>query len=316
MKRRLIGDIKSDLWVVIADAISVNAAYLLALLLRYYVHTEFKSSAWKFVDVYMRFAPYYTVICIVVFVLFRLYNGIWRYASIADMNRIIGANVTTAILNFIGTTVFLERLPHSYYIVGAALQYFFICVIRFSYRFLRFKKKGIIESVNPSMPVIIIGNNISNSRLNMILEENSTFRPIAFVDNRMQSKSLNGVPVMATLEEALNRQAVNNVVVVDPLMPDREKEKLRALCGKRGIKLHDYSWLLMKGFQEVMLTDVIGVLEKPYKLCIGNQAFDSIEEAMEVLEGRYSVVSISGNDLKVNIQGTVVHSVKTLNSNV
>jgi len=245
-----------------------------------------------------------------------IYNGIWRYASIADMNRIIGANVTTALLNFVGTTVFLERLPNSYYIVGAALQYFFICIIRFSYRFLRFKKKGIIESVSPSMPVIIIGNNISNSRLTMFLEENSTFRPIAFVDKSMQGKSLNGKPVTATLEEALDRQAVNNVVVVDPLMPDREKEKLRVLCENKGIKLHDYSWLLMKRFQEVMLTDVIGLLEKPYKLRMGNQSFDSIEEAMEALEGRYSVVSISGNDLTVNIQGTAVDPVKPLNNGI
>ena len=307
MKRSLIDDIKNDLWVVLMDIISVNAAYVLALLLRYYVHSEFKSSALKFANVYMRFAPFYTVICIVVFALFRLYNGIWRYASLADMNRIIGANVTTAILNFIGTTVFFERLPISYYLVGAALQYIFICIIRFSYRFLRFKKKGIIESVNPSMPVIIVGNNAVNSRLSYFLEENTAFRPIAYVDKNAREGQASGVPVMTTLEEALNIQMVKNVVVVDPLMSDREKEKLRASCDVKGIELHDYSWLLMKQFREVMLTDVSRLISVPYKLRMNGRSFESIEEAMNVLEGRYSVSEISGNDIVVDIHETVVH---------
>jgi C4-dicarboxylate transporter DctM subunit len=92
-----------------------------------------------------------------VFALFRLYNGIWRYASVDDMNRIIGATLVTAILNFIGTTLFLQRLPVSYYVVGTTLQFIFITLIRFSYRFLVFKRRGFRESLNPGMPVIIIG---------------------------------------------------------------------------------------------------------------------------------------------------------------
>lgn len=314
MKRNLLNDIKNDLWVVVMDIIAVNAAYVLALLLRYYVHSEFKSSALKFVSVYIRFAPFYTVICIAVFALFRLYNGIWRYAGIADMNRIIGANVVTALLNFIGTTVFFERLPNSYYLVGAALQYLFVVFIRFSYRFLRFKRKGIIESVNPSLPVIVVGNNLSNNLLGYFLEENMLFRPIAYVDGSLQAKSINGIPVMATLEEAMNRQVVNNVVVVDPLMSDREKEALRISCENRGIVLHDYSWILMRQFRKVMLTDITGIIDGPCKLCAGDRTFNGVQEALEALDGRYSVSSIGGSNLRIDIQKMVVHPIEARNA--
>ena len=92
------------------DVIAVNAAFLLVLFLRYYVHSTFLSYAKRFVSVYLRFAPFYTVLCIVVFALFRLYNGIWRYASLSEMNRIVAANAVTAALNVLGTLIFFERM--------------------------------------------------------------------------------------------------------------------------------------------------------------------------------------------------------------
>ena len=68
-----------DLWIVLLDIVAVNAAYMLALLIRFYVNFQLRPVAVdRYLPAFLRFAPFYTVLCIVIFALFRLYGGMWR----------------------------------------------------------------------------------------------------------------------------------------------------------------------------------------------------------------------------------------------
>lgn len=100
-----------DLWEVLLDVVAVNASYYLALLIRFYVNSEFRPTVSYLLGDWASFAPWYTVICIAVFMLWRLYGGMWRYTGINDMNRIIGANVCTAAIHVVGTLIFVRRIP-------------------------------------------------------------------------------------------------------------------------------------------------------------------------------------------------------------
>ena len=63
--------------MMVYDALAVNIAYFLALVLRYYVTYEtyeFNPDAVEFLDTFLKFAPFYGVICVAVFYCFRLYN--------------------------------------------------------------------------------------------------------------------------------------------------------------------------------------------------------------------------------------------------
>jgi FlaA1/EpsC-like NDP-sugar epimerase len=305
MKKKYLIEFKNDLWVVVMDIIAVNAAYILSLLLRYYVHSEFKSAAMRFVNVYLKFAPFYTVICIIVFALFHLYNGVWRFASLNDMNRIISATAVTAILNFVCTTVFLQRLPISYYVVGTTLQFIFITLIRFSYRFLVFKGNVIRESINPGIPVIVIGGTIPSNKMIAYFESNTSFKPVAIVDYKLRGKSLNGLPVMESLEEALETFKVKNIIVMDPMMSDREKDRLRKISQQKNSELHDYTSVMMKGFANISLLDIAKIMKEPYKVRFGEELYDNLDEAMENLEGKYTVKTITGKDIVIDINQVV-----------
>ena len=133
MKKRLFDSLRENLWVLVMDIIAINAAYMLTLFLRYYVHASFVPYAVKYVSGYVRFAPYYTIICLVIFDLLGLYNGMWRYATVNDMNRIIAANGLATLLLIIGTSIFTTRLPVNIYAIGASLQFLFT-VIPIRYR--------------------------------------------------------------------------------------------------------------------------------------------------------------------------------------
>ena len=60
--------IKGKDWLIILlDIIAVNAAYFLALLLRFYVNYEFRPTVSFYLTDFTSFAPFYTVLCIIVF---------------------------------------------------------------------------------------------------------------------------------------------------------------------------------------------------------------------------------------------------------
>ena len=60
--------IKGKDWIILVlDMIAVNAAYFLALLLRFYVNYEFRPTVSFYLTDFLTFAPFHTIICIAVF---------------------------------------------------------------------------------------------------------------------------------------------------------------------------------------------------------------------------------------------------------
>ena len=127
-------------WQVIAlilafyDIFAVNFSYFFALLLRF----DFRYSAipQNYYSIWLNFAPFYTVICILVFLKLNLYRSVWRFASYSELLRSILASGITALIQIVGTLAFFGRMPISYYIVGTVFQFGMILGIRFSYRFI------------------------------------------------------------------------------------------------------------------------------------------------------------------------------------
>lgn len=64
-----------------------------------------------YIGAYTSYAPYYTILCLVIFCCFNLYSGIWKYAGFNDLNRIVGANVVCFIVHIIGTLILLRERP-------------------------------------------------------------------------------------------------------------------------------------------------------------------------------------------------------------
>ena len=67
-----------------------------------------------------------------VFGALSLYDSLWRYASFPELNRIMLSTVITTIMQVAGTVIFLERMPISYYLMGAIIQTTLILAVRFN----------------------------------------------------------------------------------------------------------------------------------------------------------------------------------------
>ena len=62
-KNKVMEFIRGDLWIVLLDILAVNAAYFLALVVRFYVHSTFYDFINYYMGAYLTFAPFYTMIC-------------------------------------------------------------------------------------------------------------------------------------------------------------------------------------------------------------------------------------------------------------
>lgn len=185
-----------DLWVVLLDLIAINFSYYIAFYFRFYVNLKLGlENAEKYRDAFLGFAPFYSIIAIVIFAAWHLYGGLWRYAGVNDMNRIIGANLCTAVVYVAGTAAFFVRMPIVYYAVGGILQFVFIVIIRFCYRALLVEKKKLRSRGLTKVNTIIIGSGEDGRRVVKSLEETDSYRPIAVIGSG--PSTMDGIPIVS-----------------------------------------------------------------------------------------------------------------------
>ena len=299
MKNKWIDQIRDNIWVMVMDVIVINAAYLLTFFLRYYVHSNFVPAAVQFVSQYLKFAPFYTVLCLVVFALFGLYNGMWRYARVDDMNRIIAANVVATVLLILGTTVFTGRLPFNIYAIGASFQFVFTVIIRYACRIYEMERQKLASKEVRQRKVMVVGTGVNATGMISYLEGDSLYKPVVAVGT---GKNVRGLPVMEDAEEAIRAYGIDCVIVANPDYSDRNREELRRICEENRIELHDYSGFLKNQSGSLPLTELTRVISTGAKIKIGDTVYDSIEQAMSALNGRYTVVDITGQDLTIEIR--------------
>lgn len=292
--------IAQNLWTVILDIVAVNVSFFLALLIRFYVQNQMTDEALNFyLPAFSNFAPYYTVACIIVFILFRLYGGMWQYAGINDMNRILGANLVTVVIMVIGTWVILppkgghDRMPFSYYAIGAILQFAMLAMIRFGYRILMVERRKVAGRKVSTIPAMVIGAGETARKAIAHMEE-TPYRAIMAVDPKSAGRSLNGVPVVADYGKALG--SVKAVFIADRKLSAETRKEIRKRCEEEGIEVQDYTGVLANLGGRVPVASLLWLSRGPVTLVNewGERTFPDGEEALKELQDRYEVDSIEG----------------------
>ena len=291
------------LGMLIFDIIAVNAAYYLALVVRFYVNSEFNIWAVRYVPAFFEFAPYYTVISLVVFGLFGLYNSLWKYASLSDMNRILGASATTCVIHILGTMIFVMRMPITYYALGAAFQLVLVALSRFSYRLLvierdKFSKIRKHNAVN----ILIVGLGESSRTVIKHLERdpNSMAKPVCMIDvSSTEIKGImSGVPVLSGIDKipsAVQKYQVDRVMIADTIVSPEVRTAVKEICSNLDIPAQDFSGFFRSTPSRIPLKSLLEYVEGPVVIEIGDRQtrYASVEQAIANISEKYIVASVS-----------------------
>lgn len=300
--KRWIGHIEH--WQVVAifmavyDFVAVCAAYFIALLIRFDgIYSRIET---KYVVAFNPFILPCAAVSVIIFILFRMYSGLWRYASFSELVRTVLGSVTASILHTIVITVLLERMPLSYYLVGAGLQGIFLVAIRFSYRFFQILKKR-HEPVEGKR-VMLIGAGSSGQ---MILRDMSRAKEVKdkvvciIDDNKNKwNRYLNGIPIVGGREEILSAVAKYNIEEIFLAIPSatvQQKRDILNICNETGCKLRQlpgmYQFVTgeisVSVMKEVAIEDLLG--REPIKA--------DLKEVYEFITGKTVMVTGGGGSI-------------------
>ncbi len=295
---KLKDTIAKDLWVVLLDFVAVNLSYYLAFYFRFYVNLKLGlENAETYKAAFLGFAPWYTVICIVLFMAWRLYGGLWRYAGVNDMNRIIGANVCSIVVYVAGTALFYTRMPIAYYAAGGILQFVFVVLIRFGYRVLLVEKKRL--SRGKRMPAVVIGAGENGRRVVKTLEESEAYSPVAVVGSA--SGTMDGIPITTTLPDL---GSIKAVFIADPLLSVEQRKEIKEQCDAARVEIHEYTGFFSNLGGRLSLTELLSTVKGPLDIELDGKThqYGSGEATLAALIEKYDVKEITGNPLHLVLE--------------
>ncbi len=304
-KTKLKNFLRFNAWVLLLDIAAVNLAYLGALVIRFYNAFWQPTSIGYYLEYFYRFTPWYTVLAVLVFFLFRLYDGMWVYAGLNDMNRIICANLVTVVIQIAGTLIFVGAMPKSYYAIGAFLQLLFTLAIRFAHRFAAMEKNKIDRFRQDTIPALVVGSGDYAKKVIRSLEADTPYRAV-LIAGADGGRSMDGVPMipLEVLEQQIKSKGIRAVFIADDTLDRVARERITVAA--EGLELKDYTGYLSNLSGSLPVSTVLDLSDGPVTLVMNGQEkrFDSAREAIETLTRRYEVKRITSPRIELEESGT------------
>ncbi len=279
-----------SIYLLIYDIIMVNASYFLGLWLRF--DLQYSLIPKEYLFAFIKFAPIYTVFCIVIFAVLRLYNSIWRFASFSELNRILVASVVTTLFQVLGITFLFKRMPISYYLVGAIAQMGFVTAIRFAYRFIKLQR-GIRTQNAATHNVMVIG---AGEAGRVVLREiknapEMSAKACCVIDDNSNKwgRFIEGVPVVGgrdSIMEMVEKYNINQIMVAIPSASAKARRDILNICKETRCELKSLPGIYQLANGEVSLKKMKTV-------------------AVEELLGR-EPIKVSMGDIFAQIKGKVI----------
>jgi FlaA1/EpsC-like NDP-sugar epimerase len=231
----------------------VICAYILAFYLRF----DFKvdSSQWQII---IKTLPILICIKMVIFGYFGLYSGLWKYASIDDIWRILKAHVLAA-LCFILAIAFVHTFigfPRSIFTLDFILSFCFIAGIRFASRLIREKfrpehrtkrKKALIIGAGEA-GVMVLRESQINPRTNLEI--------VGFIDDDRRKKNLRiqGINILGAcsdISSIAEEYGVEEIIIAIPSANGEEIRNIIAHCRIPSVKIR-----IVPGLQKIISGDL------------------------------------------------------------
>ena len=232
---------KIAICLAIYDAIAVNISYFLALLIRF----DFKYSTIDplYINALIKFLPINTVMCLTVFYFLRLYRSIWRFASYSEFARIVTSSIITFFLHTVLITILFYRMPLSYYIWGALMQFFLVLLIRFAYRFFLLFYRG-NKGPEKNCNVMLIGAGQAGQIIlrDISRSQTSNDKVVCIIDDNKnkEGRYIDGVIVAGnrySIPENVTKYKIDKIYFAIPSATLEQRRDIINICSKTNCEL-------------------------------------------------------------------------------
>ena len=303
------------LLMVLYDLVAVTGSYFLALWFRF--DCKFSAIPQDYLSDWTRFAPIYAVFCVLCFLKFRLYRSMWRFASYSELMRTTAASFITMVAHILGITLIFGRMPVSYYIIGALIQFVLTISIRFAYRLMLLIRKTYSADTTVSK-VMIIGAGAAGQMILRDANRSAALndKVVCLIDDNPNKwgRSIDGTPIVGgrdTILENVEKYQVDKIYIALPSAPMEDRREILNICKETDCELKNLPGMyqLAKGdvsvssLKAVSIEDLLG--REPIKV--------EMQEVFDFIHGKTVLVTGGGGSIGSELcRQVAAHDPKTL----
>lgn len=230
------------IFLALVDLVVIQFSAFMALLARFdFSYTQLYES--MFLVALLRYAPWFTVLTVLIFIPFKLYSSLWEFASVDELLHILLAAMAVAVLQFAAIVLNLVNLPLSFPMLNAMFLAVLTVLFRFSYRMARsIARRRSRRGVQARTMLIGAGSAGMQTLREFETSENSKNHVVCIIDDDPQKtgRYLNNVKIVGArrdIAKAAQDYRVEEIVFAIPAAPTQQRKQILKLCQETGCKL-------------------------------------------------------------------------------
>lgn len=240
--------------LIIYDILAMMLASGLALFLRYDFHYEAIEA--RFIDNAWKYLPYNIVVTLIIFYIFRLYNSLWAYAGVTEMQNVIIACMLSGGFQLLGLQIMDIYMPRSYYFLYTGIFLIMTLISRFIYRFARMAKRRQRQRRETTNVMIVGAGNAGNMIIKEIVSSDYLQMKIKYIidDDRVKWGSyIHGMKVVGgrQLIPVLAGE-VDEIIVAMPAVQRSKVKEIIEICRKTKCEVK-----ILPGMYQFMTGDAV-----------------------------------------------------------
>lgn len=195
-------------------------------------------------DVFIRYLVIANVCFSLTFLIFKLYDKIWRYADIEDF---FYAGIATFFANFVFftvTIVFYANLGIRMYVLLLLISTFLMIMFRLVYRINKFlDNKGVYEVENKKRLMLVGGGEAAVSVLREIAKYSANqYIPICIVDDDREKvgRRILGIKIEGStyeIPQICEKMNIEEILFSITSISPSEKKRILDICAQTGLKV-------------------------------------------------------------------------------
>ena len=289
-------------YLMVIDLAVAAGSYFLALWLRF--DCQFSEIPQSYLMAWLKFAPIYAAVSIVVLWWLRLYRSIWKFASFVELERLSLASLILGVFHTVGITLLFNRMPITYYLFGIAIQFFLMLLVRFSYRFVLLErgKRSKAQKEAAASRVMLIGAGIAGQLIlhNLHNAKELTDRVCCIIDDDTNKwgRYIDDVPVVGGRDDILlnaEKYKIEKIFLTIPSATAEQKRDILNICKETRCELkvlpgiYEYITddISVKAMKDVDVEDLLG--RDPVKV--------NMEEIYDFISGKVILVTGGGGSI-------------------
>ena len=248
-------------FLMIVDLVLINLTSLLALLLQYNFNWS-NLMAQPFMEYYINYSIISSVFTILIFFPFKLYNSLWKFASVDELMHVLIAGTLVSIFKLIVNQLGITGFPVSYPLISGILLIAFVGMSRMGYRIIRSAINSEEQSSAKTRTLLIGGGNAGA----MVLREfqtsvKSTNQVVCIVDDDYSKRGsyLRGIKIAGNrfdIKAIVDKYKIEEIVLAIPTASAKDKREIINLCQQTRCRLKMLPGIFQLANGEVSLQKV------------------------------------------------------------